>query len=252
MNFRIISALVMRHLFLYSRTPMRLVELVPQGAPEGLAVDAVPHPVAFDPDRKLWYCDIDLDPGTAYQPFVRLALSRYQPHSIDGCHISRVVRADFAQLLPARVATVMPMVGGRTTITLRGPSGSGGGGFRLIPPDPQRFSLTRDVTATVQRLAPGDDPDLGWVDTGAPIELTVATDSGDHADVAWSAVLPAVNRQEGWRYRILLQEFEIHPTDPGSPEEAFGGVRTLHYWVKEFPQTGNARRRLVYADTFKF
>ena len=28
MNFRIISALVMRHLFLYSRTPMRMVELV--------------------------------------------------------------------------------------------------------------------------------------------------------------------------------------------------------------------------------
>ncbi len=28
MNFRIISALVMRHLFLYSRTPMRLVELI--------------------------------------------------------------------------------------------------------------------------------------------------------------------------------------------------------------------------------
>ena len=28
MNFHVISALVMRYLFLYSRTPMRLVELV--------------------------------------------------------------------------------------------------------------------------------------------------------------------------------------------------------------------------------
>ena len=28
MNFRIISALVMRYIFLYTRTPMRLVELV--------------------------------------------------------------------------------------------------------------------------------------------------------------------------------------------------------------------------------
>ena len=36
----------------------------------------------FDQVRKLWYCDLQLDAGTSYFPFVKLALARYQPHSI--------------------------------------------------------------------------------------------------------------------------------------------------------------------------
>ena len=52
-------------------------------------VTVVGHTPRFDATRNLWYCDIELDPGAAYQPFVRLALCRYQPHSIDGHHISR-------------------------------------------------------------------------------------------------------------------------------------------------------------------
>ena len=37
--------------------------------------------------RKLWYCDLDLDTAEAYYPFIRLALARFQPNS-------RVVRGD--------------------------------------------------------------------------------------------------------------------------------------------------------------
>lgn len=41
------------------------------------------HAVHFDEKRKLWYCDIELEAeGRNYFPFVRLALARYQPHSI--------------------------------------------------------------------------------------------------------------------------------------------------------------------------
>ena len=51
-------------------------------------------PSGYDADRQLWYCDIELDPGVAYFPFIRLALARYQPKSLPDAHLSRVVLAD--------------------------------------------------------------------------------------------------------------------------------------------------------------
>src|SRR5690606_39692998 len=42
-------------------------------------VVAVGHVVAYDEARQLWYCDIEIDAGPSYFPFVRLALARFQP-----------------------------------------------------------------------------------------------------------------------------------------------------------------------------
>ena len=131
----------------------------------------VGHTPRFDGARKLWFCDIELEAGTAYQPFVRLALCRYQPHSIDGHHISRVVLADFAQLLPRRVATLRPLTRGRLAVALSGPVGVGWLGGGAVTAGGIRAS--RMVTAEVQQLADGHDPDLGWVRAGDPTDLAV-------------------------------------------------------------------------------
>ena len=72
---------------------VRLAELDDQ-------VTVVGHQPEFDPERRLWYCDIQVETGDAYTPFVQLALARYQPHSVSGQEISPVVarrlRADHA------------------------------------------------------------------------------------------------------------------------------------------------------------
>ena len=63
-------------------------------AETGTVVDIAAHDVRYDPDRDLWYCDIAVNPGNSersYMPFVRLALARYQPNSLPGVHLSRVV-----------------------------------------------------------------------------------------------------------------------------------------------------------------
>jgi hypothetical protein len=65
------------------------------------------HKVEYDEVRRLWYCDLELDAGPSYFPFVRLALARYQPISVTDAHLSRVVRADFAQVVPDRTAAVV-------------------------------------------------------------------------------------------------------------------------------------------------
>ena len=44
-----------------------------------ILVDVAGHNVGFDASRKLWYCDITFENPSAYTPFVRLALARYQP-----------------------------------------------------------------------------------------------------------------------------------------------------------------------------
>lgn len=136
----------------------RLTNLVPQGAPAGITTEAVPHPVGYDPTRKLWYCDIVVRPGEAYFPFIRLALARYQPHSITGCELSSVAMASFQQLSADRVAIVTPAGGPfnrlrRIQIYGRLPS--------------EGFSLPKagNIQVRLQRLQPGSDPDLDWRDT---------------------------------------------------------------------------------------
>jgi hypothetical protein len=82
----------------------RVDGLIPPGVPSFLGgpVEIAPHDVYYDADRRLWYCDIEVDQGGSYWPFIRLALARYQPVSIDGAHLSEVVLADFMPLTADR------------------------------------------------------------------------------------------------------------------------------------------------------
>ena len=65
-------------------------------------VNVAGFPVEYDPERRLWFADLNIETGDTYMPFVRLALARYQPHALVDAQISRVVLADFAQLTPDR------------------------------------------------------------------------------------------------------------------------------------------------------
>ena len=60
----------------------------------------------YNEERGAYYFDIQFDPGKAHYTFVRLALARYQPYSLNDVHLSRVVRAEFAQLMADRTATL--------------------------------------------------------------------------------------------------------------------------------------------------
>jgi hypothetical protein len=79
----------------------------PFSAPEIPEANAtvVPYPVSFDEEKQMWYADVTVNPGTAYTPFVRLALARYQPYSA-GLHLSLIQVADIVQLQANRSATV--------------------------------------------------------------------------------------------------------------------------------------------------
>jgi hypothetical protein len=68
-------------------------------------VDIVAYPVDFDPERDRWVADVQFGPNGLPEntwPFLRLALVRFQPQSLTGCHLSPVTIAPFVQVPPTR------------------------------------------------------------------------------------------------------------------------------------------------------
>jgi hypothetical protein len=77
--------------------------------------------VFYDPQRQLWYCDIEITHGGAYFPFIRLALARYQPSSSSGAHLSNVVLSDIIALTADRWLNVTPLADdGRVRVAVFG------------------------------------------------------------------------------------------------------------------------------------
>jgi len=77
-------------------------------------VEIAPHDVFYDPERQLWYCDLEIAAEAAYFPFIRLALARYQPITTPGTpsrpgpYLSNVVLADIIALTADRWLNVTP------------------------------------------------------------------------------------------------------------------------------------------------
>ena len=87
----------------------------------GLYVTAMAYDVQYDPDSDRWFADITVKQGNAYFPFLKLALARYQPYSLEGLELSPTVVADAVQLTPDRTAGVT-WTPTNFTVTLNGKS----------------------------------------------------------------------------------------------------------------------------------
>ena len=142
-----------------------------QEKPGGALARIVGHRVHWDADRGLWYCDIELNPGAAYMPFVRLALVRYQPNAMAGAKISKVVLAEFSQILPRR-KVVARKDGNTLDVSLHGPDPLSGplhftrdSAYQKVSFVNGPFETGRNrVELVLQEQQSGIDSDLGWED----------------------------------------------------------------------------------------
>jgi hypothetical protein len=214
--------------------------------PEKPVVTVVGYRPRFNIERGLWYVDVALDPSTAFWPFVRLAVCRYQPDSVAGCHLSAPVRCDYVQLPPERTTSVSRTDDRHVRVVVSGPIGLRG----PLPertPDPlgalaSAVDTNRLLVARLQRRDPEIDTDLGWetVTTG---KLTLRGRGANDHEAAWVAELDAGMRIPlrrpgvGPDWRVVVEEWEMLPGDPPSPAE-FTGAVVSPVW----------ERRLVYAD----
>jgi hypothetical protein len=154
----------------------------------GQMVHVVGHRVHWDPDRGLWYCDIELNAGATYMPFVRLALVRYQPNALPAAKISNVVLGEFSQVLPRRRAT-FKRNDAQLDFSLRGPVPDQGPmkwpldseyqDVSFIPPFGLGGETGRNkVELVLQTRDPNLDTDLAWSDVKVLGSSVVAPASG--------------------------------------------------------------------------
>lgn len=219
-----------------------VLEEVPE---ENIKVNVAGHEVAYDSDRRLWYCDMDIDAGQSYFPFVRLALARYQPHSLsraitgtgtsvlaadDNVHLSRVVLADFIQLTPNRSASIIRddsskllrhvSVTGRSYQMLNGQSG----------PSQIEVSLEQKRTG----INPAVAGELAWepvssANNANAVTLVASKDNTNKTgNTTWSGDITLPDGMN--TFRLLIKEFEFY---------------------NESGLVPIVRRRLVYADAIE-
>jgi len=162
-----------------------------------------------DPARQLWYCDIEMDPGTAYFPFVRLALARYQVNSVPRAHLSPVVLADFAQLVPDRSCSLVraqdPKDPNAVIVSIAGTTGS------------VSQERSTQVEISLEERTPNLPEDLGWA---AVPNTTVILNHVDQQQWQGKISLPAAAAAKV--FRIVIREYEIFrgtEADTGRSEE---------------------------------
>jgi hypothetical protein len=187
----------------------------------------------YDKDRQLWYCDVEIDAGNTYFPFIRLALVRYQPISVANAHLSRVVLADLAQLTPDRTAMMVynPKNPKKIDLVVAGLSYSA----RSAGKGP---SL---VEATVETNPAGADNQLGWVPVPNGTVVLEPNLIGQQTVWKYQLHLGKLKVPKLQALRLVIKEFEVldadRRTEPGQILFATGQ-----------PMTG---RRLIYAEILK-
>jgi len=197
----------------------------------------------YNEERGLWYVDIAIDPGANFWPFVRLAVARYQPDSVNGCHLSEPVKCDFVQLLPERTTSVSRTDVRHVRVVVSGSVGTrGGDDDEPFPPPPaiaaEAVRRNRRMVARLQRVDPNIPSDLGW-DTVDTVELEVRGAGRSFREAAWVGQLaspvniPLQKPGDNPTWRVAIEEWEILLGDRADLGER--GPR-------------EPERRLIYAD----
>jgi hypothetical protein len=166
----------------------------------------------FDPERALWRCDIEMDAGRFYSPFVRLGLARYQPDSLIGdsdCKLSAVVQAEFMQLTPDRFATMQYESDYRVNLRISGFSyrsrRSEEAGPSIPGPSVVKVAIEercKDLHGSLrwQRIPVSENADKTLYD---PL---VSNNSG--GETVWEFPLTLPRSRKVSRYRVVIYESE--------------------------------------------
>lgn len=229
-------------------TPPRQLPL--PSVPQQPTVTVVGYRPQFNLERGLWYVDVALNPAESFWPFVQLAVARYQPDSVAGCHLSAPVRCNVVQLPPERTTSVSRTDDQHVRVVVSGPVGLRGrlerGSDSPLDDIARAVDRNRLVVARLQRRDDVIDTDLGW-ETVAARRLVIRGQGGAVEELAWVGELdaghliplvrPEVGSASAWR--VTVEEWEALPGDPPAPADAPTAIGGFPVW----------ERRLVYADT---
>jgi hypothetical protein len=220
---------------------LSMAEFPSQKGDEFVGVAA--YDVGYDSDRRLWYCDIEVNPHEAYFPFIRLALARYHPKSVVDAHLSRIVTADFIQVTPDRSVTLSYDAADprkvRVAVTGVTYRASAAGQF------------ASEVELTVE-TATGPAGDLEWIPAEDSDTVSIDRLGGFGSklwDGLWAGEIELPEPRGTMPMRLVVREFEVLLGDGSGPPAGFD---TDGATLEEIQMAGMSnpelRRRLVYAD----
>jgi hypothetical protein len=233
------------------------------GSPEA-PLEIAPHDVFYDPERELWYCDIEIDQGASYWPMVRLALARYQPVSVSGAELSEVVLADVMPLVADRWLNVRRGGEGRVRVTVFGNTFSTSSGSQEASQaraystinrltgethtyEPTEVSPTTVVEVWVEALDAAKGEDFGWERVSA--QLVMGGEVGDR-EVPHRHFVP--EDRDGvaqmLRAQALRREGRFADLATSGLAPHVTGLFTLWDGTIDLPRGLDARLRLVIAE----
>lgn len=157
----------------------------------------------YDTSRNLWYCDITVDPTTAYYPFIRLALARFQPNSVKDAHLSTVVQTDFCQVVPHRTVEYdlsQLSAANQFHVKVSGPA--------YFQRQFERLGSPFFFAGVLKQTHPGIDDELNWEVLPGVTGNNLQPTQQDTAETIWEGdfVLPPAAPRP---LRILLLEAEV-------------------------------------------
>jgi hypothetical protein len=174
----------------------------PLATHKGISLQLEEQKVSWDKSRRLWFADISIGAGQSYFPFVKLALVRYQPASLPGFELSRVVQADFIQLAPNRSMGLTYPSGTEVNVEVLGP-GYLATAERGTPDTMRAYLQVRAVKTS--------DPDLQWIiDPAQPDGTVLSVTSSSETITVWKGTVKLPKARGTVPYRILVAEFEEH------------------------------------------
>jgi len=167
-------------------------------------VNVAGHTVEYDPIRDLWYADIVADIGASYTPMLRMALARYQPDSVKGLELSRIILADIMSLEPGRAAIVI-----RHSPTLLKAVEIGGYSYRIDGDDSDTAYGYAELV--IERRVPEiHDEVIGWEPVSKPQPMTVKFHKGGFT--TWN--LRDVKIPARGTHRLFITQYEKIPQLP--------------------------------------
>jgi len=180
-------------------------------AEEDVLVQVAAYKVFFDKDKQLYYADIRVDAGTAYFPFVRLSLARFQKNSLRenglDCCLSGAVQADWIQQVPLRLISFEPVAGG-ITVKMEGPAAFKSGGRVRINITIEKALVPKSGDAYIGVDVPGEQSVVVSRDFDLdPRQVSNGT-------INFNETIRTTGIAPNQPYRAVVREYELHPTDP--------------------------------------
>lgn len=207
--------------------------------------NVVAYPVLFDEERQQWFCDLAINTKNMYFPFIKLALARYQPHSVrkgneDVC-LSPVVMADMMQLMPDRTSVIQfkkEDVNSKFNVTVTGVI------YSDISNPYKLYNYIR-ISLVDSRIG---QPIYGFVDDGVntkdlkdekiEIEITERDVTNNRFKISTDFRLPHAYKNKP--FQVIIEEFERGPKKMKVADGYEGRV-----------EQSEETDKLVYADVIK-